>query len=103
MLFLVRMKVSQPAASEDERFEGLKREEKAVSADLQRQGKWRHLWRVAGAYENVSVFEVADAAELHAILTSLPLFRNLSIETTALVAHPSAIAPGETTSQREAV
>ncbi|WAM54016.1 muconolactone Delta-isomerase family protein, partial [Vreelandella venusta] len=32
--------------------------EKAYSQELQRQGKWRHLWRIAGSYANVSIFDV---------------------------------------------
>jgi muconolactone D-isomerase len=40
---------------------------------LQRQGKWLHLWRVAGEWANVSVFKVESPAELHEILEALPL------------------------------
>ena len=69
-----------------------KADEKARAGDLQRQGKWRHLWRVAGRYANISVFDVADHDELHAILSSLPLFPFMDITVTAIARHPSAIA-----------
>jgi muconolactone delta-isomerase len=55
------------------RLERLKVDEKAGAQDLQRDGKWIHLWRVVGRYANVSVFEVADHDELHTILSTLPL------------------------------
>jgi muconolactone delta-isomerase len=55
------------------RLERLKADEKARAQDLQRDGKWIHLWWVVGRYANVSVFEVADHDELHTILSTLPL------------------------------
>ncbi|WP_370463273.1 muconolactone Delta-isomerase [Micromonospora sp. WMMD558] len=74
----------------DERAELLARE-KAYSQELQRAGKWPHIWRVAGHYANVSVFDVADNDELHALLSGLPLFPYLRIQVTALAAHPSDV------------
>lgn len=91
MLYLVQMDVRPPHDVDPERFERLKAEEKARAQDLQRQGKWRHLWRVAGRYANVSVFDVADHDELHAILSALPLFPFMEIAVTPLARHPSAI------------
>ncbi|AWI59420.1 hypothetical protein AB395_00003793 [Sinorhizobium fredii CCBAU 45436] len=65
--------------------------EKAYSQDLQRSGKWRHIWRIAGQYANYSVFDVRDNAELHDVLSGLPLFKFMDIEVTPLLRHPSAI------------
>jgi muconolactone D-isomerase len=65
--------------------------EKAYSQELQRSGKWRHIWRIAGQYANYSVFDVKDNAELHEILSGLPLFRFMDIEVTPLLRHPSAV------------
>ena len=76
--------------------ERLKAEEKAYSQDLQRSGKWRHIWRVAGRYANISIFDVADAAELHAVLSGLPLFPFAEIDVQALCRHPSAIREDDT-------
>ncbi len=50
-----------------------------------------HLWRIAGQYANVSVFDVADHDELHAILSGLPLFPFMEMTVTPLARHPSAI------------
>lgn len=91
MLYCVRMNVNVPQGMDPERFERLKAEEKAVAQDLQRSGKWRHLWRVAGQYANISVFDVNDHDELHGLLSSLPLFPFMDVTVTPLARHPSAI------------
>ena len=62
-----------------------------MSQELQRSGKWRHLWRIAGRYSNISVLDVENHDELHAILSSLPLFPFMEITVTPLARHPSAI------------
>lgn len=91
MLFHVTMDVKIPRdLPADERGEILARE-KAYSQDLQRQGKWRHIWRMAGRYANVSIFDVRDNSELHDILSGLPLFPFMEITVTPLLRHPSAI------------
>lgn len=91
MLYHVRMDVHPPHDVDPSRFDRLKADEKARAQDLQRQGKWVHLWRIAGEYSNVSVFDVADHDELHTILSTLPLFPFMTIKVTALARHPSAI------------
>ena len=91
MLFHVTMDVNIPRdLPVDERTDILARE-KAYSQDLQRQGKWRHIWRVAGHYSNVSIFDVESNAELHDILSGLPLFPFMDIKVMPLLRHPSAI------------
>lgn len=91
MLYHVRMDVRVPHDFDPARFEALKAAEKTRAEALQRDGKWRHLWRIAGAYANYSVFDVADHDELHAILSTLPLFPFMDITVTPLARHPSAI------------
>ena len=54
--------------------EDLLAREKAYSQELQRAGTWVHIWRVVGAYSNLSIFDVADNEELHQVLWNLPLF-----------------------------
>lgn len=92
MLFMVRMDVHVPHHLPAAEFDALKATEKARAEELQRAGKWVHLWRIAGQYANVSVFDVTDAGELHDIMTSLPLFPFMTTEVTALCRHPSAIS-----------
>lgn len=91
MLFMVQMQVNLPPDMPAERADKLKADEKALAQQMQRDGKWRHLWRVAGRYANVSIFDVADNDELHQMLSSLPLFPYMDIQVTALARHPSAI------------
>ncbi len=91
MLYCVHMDVRPPSDLDPERFERLKSEEKARAQELQREGKWRHLWRVAGRYANISIFDVASNDELHAILSGLPLFPFMEITVTPLARHPSAV------------
>ena len=92
MLYCVQMDVRVPHDVDPVQFDKLKAEEKTKAQDLQRSGKWVHLWRVAGRYANVSVLDVADHDELHTILSSLPLFPFMEITVTPLARHPSAIA-----------
>ena len=93
MLYCVQMEVRLPHDLDPERIERLRADERARAQALQREGKWRHLWRVAGRYANVSIFDVADHDELHAILSSLPLFPFMEIAVTPLAQHPSALGP----------
>ncbi|PTD16810.1 muconolactone Delta-isomerase [Sphingomonas fennica] len=101
MLYLVRMTVSPPYGMPPEEFERLKNQEKEVGIRLQREGVWKHLWRVAGAYANVSIFEVDSPEQLHAAIGSLPFFPFLSVEATPLVAHPSSINPADNPALKE--
>ena len=54
-LFHVRMDVNIPTDLDPATKEETVAREKAYSQKLQREGKWRHLWRIAGRYANVSV------------------------------------------------
>lgn len=91
MLFQVRMDVDIPADLPADVVDDIKAREKAYSQQLQRSGKWRHIWRVVGEYANYSIFDVDSNAELHELLTGLPLFPYMHIEVIALCRHPSSI------------
>ena len=91
MLYHVRMDVRPPHGIDPAEFDRLKAEEKARAQELQRCGKWVHLWRIAGQYANVSVFDVGGHDELHALLSTLPLFPFMEIAVTPLARHPSAL------------
>lgn len=78
---MVQMEVRLPPEME---ADDLKARERARSQELQRGGSWVHLWRVAGRYANVSVFDVGSPDELHELLSSLP-------HVTALARHPSKL------------
>ncbi len=89
---MVQMTVRIPPGLDREVVTELKTMEKERALDLQRDGRWRHLWRVAGAYANVSVFDVADHDELHETLSTLPLFPYMDVVVTPLAQHPSSLA-----------
>jgi muconolactone D-isomerase len=91
MLFHVLMTVRIPHDFDPQHLSKLSEQEHARAIELQKQGKWRHLWRVAGKYANISIFQVQSPAELHEILSSLPLYRFMEIDVTALCRHPGAL------------
>jgi len=89
MLFQVEMDVRLPYDFPAEK--ALKHTERARAQELQRAGIWRHLWRVAGRYSNVSIFDVSGPQDLHDILSSLPLFPFMDMRITPLCRHPSSV------------
>lgn len=91
MLFLVHMIVDIPKDLPQDEVHRIVTKEKAYSQDLQRTGKWPHLWRVVGEYANYSIFEAESNDELHDMLSQLPLFPYMTIKVTPLAKHPSAI------------
>lgn len=91
MLYCVRMEVNIPHDLDPAAVQSLKEREKARAIELQKQGKFVHLWRVVGQYANVSIFDCDSNDELHEVLGSLPLFPYLRIEVTPLARHPSSI------------
>ena len=91
MLFQVEMDVRLPYDFPAEKAEALKHTERARAQELQRAGVWRHLWRVAGRYSNVSIFDVSGPQDLHNILSSLPLFPFMDMRITPLCRHPSSV------------
>lgn len=91
MLFHVRMDVNIPASLDPELAKQLIAKEKAYSQELQRSGKWRHIWRIVGEYANYSVFDVKDNAELHELLSGLPLYPYMKISVSPLCRHPSSV------------
>jgi muconolactone D-isomerase len=91
MLFQVEMDVRLPHDFPAEKADALKQTERARAQELQRAGIWRHLWRVAGRYSNVSIFDVSGPQDLHDILSSLPLFPFMDMRITPLCRHPSSV------------
>jgi muconolactone D-isomerase len=95
MIFHVHMAVRIPYDLDPATVERLNSEEHDRAHDLQEEGRWLHLWRVAGKYENVSIFDVQDPGELHDVLNSLPLYPFMEMTVTALCRHPGAISDAQ--------
>jgi muconolactone D-isomerase len=91
MLFHVEMTVNIPHDLSRDVADELKATERERAHALQQSGTWRHLWRVAGRYANVSIFDVSSPTELHDILSTLPLFPFMDIKVSPLCRHPSSI------------
>ena len=91
MLFMAEMEVRLPPDMDPAESQRLRDAEREYSGAAQRDGRWPHLWRVAGRYANVSILDVASVDELHELLSGLPLFPYLDIRVTPLARHPNAI------------
>jgi len=91
MLFQVRITVQVPHSADMAKVEALSTDEIEQAKALQRAGKWLHIWRIAGKWANLSIFDVDSADELHQILSSLPLYPYMNIEVTALCRHPASL------------
>ena len=90
-LFHVRMDVDIPRDLDPVVREETITRERAYAQELQRQGKWAHLWRIVGRYSNISIFDVDSADELHEILWNLPLFPYMTVEVMPMTKHGSSI------------
>jgi muconolactone D-isomerase len=95
MLFHAYINVRIPHGTDPEQIKKLGALEHERAKVLQEQGKWLHLWRVAGKFANVSIFDVESPAELHEILNSLPLYPFMEVDVTALCRHPGAISQND--------
>jgi muconolactone D-isomerase len=91
LLFHVLITVRPPYRVDPEEIKRLGALEHERAADLQRQGKWLHLWRIVGEWANISIFKVESPGELHEILESLPLHPFMETKVTALCRHPGSI------------
>lgn len=89
MLFHVEMIIEIPPDTDPDKIAKLSAEETALAKELQRTGTWRHIWRVVGKRANISIFDVKDAEELHAILSGLPLFPYMRITVVPICRHPA--------------
>ncbi len=91
-VFHVQMNVAIPYGILEKSYvDDLKAREKAMCQELQRKGQWLEIWRIVGRYANVSIFEMESPAELHEILSNLPLFPFMDIQVTALCQHYSSL------------
>ena len=92
MLFHVRMDVSLPHDLDPNRRAELLAAQQDRELELQKLGVWPHLWRVVGQYSDIGVLDVPSNDELHAFLSSLPLWEFMEVEVTPLAQHPSDLA-----------
>jgi muconolactone D-isomerase len=93
MEFLVHITVNLPPDLPEPRRSELLRAEHIRGLELIAEGKLVRIWRLPGRLANVSLYRVADASELHAAVTSLPLWPWMDVRVEALAVHPLESAP----------
>jgi muconolactone D-isomerase len=87
--FLVLIEVRWPPDGDPEEKARLVAAEGDRASELIAEGRIRRLWRIPGRWANYGLWQAADATELHAALSSLPLYAWCDIEVNPLAAHPS--------------
>lgn len=86
MIFLVRSTI-RPGSTDHPDWSSLLEQERVQGRKLHASGVVKHVWRVPGRYEAVTIFEVTSTEELDKILWTLPLWRFMDIHVEALAAH----------------
>lgn len=89
MEFLVNIEVEWPPDGDPDELASVTAAERERARELGREGVIRRLWRVPGRRANWGIWEANDPTELHAAISSLPLFPWLSVEVHPLAEHPS--------------
>jgi muconolactone D-isomerase len=85
--FLVHIQISLPPDMDVEARSDLLERERKRGLELRGSGTIVRIWRIPGQFANVGVWEAADATELHAALSSLPLFPWMRAQVTPLATH----------------
>lgn len=91
MLYCAMIEVNVPTDIDPAELAELREAERLKAIELQESGKFLHLWRVAGQMANISIFDCESNDELHAVLSSLPMFKYFSVKIVPLAKHPSSI------------
>ncbi len=90
MEYLVTMTTHVPDGTPDQAVTDIRTREAARSGQLAAQGHLLRLWRLpAGGPGALGLWRARDAAQMQAILESLPLYSWMTIQTTPLTEHPS--------------
>ncbi len=95
MEFLINIKINWPAGMDAAVKEKISHEERAHAAELAKKGHLVRMWRVVGRRENWGLWRAKDATEMHAIISSLPVWPYMDVSATALARHPVDPNPPE--------
>lgn len=87
MEFLVRIEIGWPPM-EPARRQQLEAAELARGSELRAAGTIARIWRLPGRTANAGIWRAADADQLHAAISSLPVFPWMDAEVTPLATHP---------------
>jgi muconolactone delta-isomerase len=87
--FLTTFAIAIPAGTPGQQVDETEAREAARAKELAGQGHLLRLWRLPGEGRALGLWRARDAAEMQAILTSLPLDAWMTVQTTPLIPHPS--------------
>jgi muconolactone delta-isomerase len=87
--FLITFAISVPEGTPRPAVENTEAREAQRVKELAGQGQVLRLWALPGAGRALGLWRARDAAEMQAILKSLPLDAWMTVETTPLTEHPS--------------
>jgi muconolactone delta-isomerase len=94
--FLTSFTVTVPQGTPAQAVEDTKAREAERVYELARQGHVLRLWALPGQGRALGLWQAQDAAEMQAILKSLPLDAWMTVQTTPLTQHPSDPATAKT-------
>ncbi len=89
MEFLVTMTTHVPDGTSGQAVDDVRGREAARSRELAGQGHLLRLWVLPRQGRALGLWRARDAAEMQAILESLPLYGWMTAVTTPLTGHPS--------------
>ena len=101
MEFLINIKITWPADMDAAVKAKISTEERAHAAGLAKKGHLVRMWRVVGRRENWGLWRAVDATEMHAIISSLPVWPYMDVSVTPLAQHPvdpNPLEPGRASS-----
>jgi muconolactone delta-isomerase len=87
--FLTTFNIAIPDGTPARAVEDTKAREAERAYELAGQGHLLRLWALQGEGRSLGLWQVQDAAEMQAILKSLPLDAWMTVQTTPLTRHPS--------------
>jgi len=88
MEFLVRLTPRLPESQSKEERATLFAAERTRGSDLRAEGKMRRMWRLPGTSSALLLWDVESPEELHALLSSMPVWQYCEVEITPLIQHP---------------
>jgi muconolactone delta-isomerase len=87
--FLTTFTITIPAGTPDETVDATRVREADRARELAGQGHLRRLWMLPGQGRALGLWQAQDATGMQVILTSLPLYAWMSVQTSPLTPHPS--------------
>ncbi|HKC30032.1 MAG TPA: muconolactone Delta-isomerase family protein [Jatrophihabitans sp.] len=88
MEWLVHVRIKPPhTASADEIAQRTRIETERAEA-MSREGHLVRVWRIPGEWANWGLWSAGDATELHALLSTLPLYKWADVTVHPLAQHP---------------